>query len=76
MNGRSTKTGITLSYKDTTFHRIITDFMAQGGDISLQNGKGGESIYGQPFADENFNLKHSKGGLLSMANSGPNSNLS
>lgn len=66
--------GKPLHYKKTPFHRIIPGFMIQGGDIVHGDGKGGESVYGGVFPDESFKIKHSHAGVVSMVNSGPDSN--
>lgn len=72
--GEFKRNGVPQGYKNTTFHRIIKDFMVQGGDFMRGDGTGSISIYGDKFPDEGFLMNHSGAGLVSMANSGPNSN--
>jgi peptidylprolyl isomerase len=77
--GKGARTGKDLCYKQSTIHRVIPNFIIQGGDFTHGDGTGGESIYGKPFEDESFSVKHNRRYLLSMANDGkgkPNTNRS
>jgi peptidylprolyl isomerase len=74
--GKSKLSGLALHYKNVKFHRVLPGFIAQGGDFVMQNGSGGESVWGKKFKDDKggLALKHNKAGIVSMCNSGKNSN--